>query len=117
MRNRNHYPDEWFDVIRPDILKRDNYKCTKCGLRHKSTGYYDKRKVFVVVDEFTEKWARVHGFKIQKISLQIMHIDQNKGNNDYKNLASGCPKCHLNFDREFNKVKRLMSKANRAQKP
>lgn len=114
MRNRHQYPDEWFDVIRPEILKRDNYKCQKCGLKHKSTGYYTPQKTFLVCDEFQKEWALKHGFKVQKISLQIAHLDQNKENNEYSNLQTMCPKCHLSFDRPFNTAKRLMSKKDRA---
>lgn len=108
MKNRNNYPENWFDVVRPDVLKKDNYKCKDCGLKHKSIGYYDNKGNFIECDEFMVKWAKNSGLKVQKISLQIAHLDQNPSNNNYENLECKCPKCHLRFDEPFNKVKRLM---------
>lgn len=116
MRNKHHYPENWADTIRPAILKRDAYKCTSCGLRHKSVGYYDHRGTFVECDALMAHWAKTQGFKVQKISLQIAHLDQDKNNNEFTNLSAKCPKCHLNFDRQFNKAKRLMSLRTRAIK-
>lgn len=107
MKNRGNYPENWFDVIRPDILKKDNFKCKDCGLKHKSVGYYDRKGNFVECDNFIKDWAVKNGFKVQKISLQIAHLDQNPSNNNYSNLECKCPKCHLKFDEPFNKMKRL----------
>lgn len=38
-------------------------------------------------------------FKIVKIVLTVAHLDRNKDNNKFSNLAALCQKCHLNYDR------------------
>lgn len=110
MKNKHRYPENWSDVIRPAILKRDNFKCDGCGVKHRSTGYYDFSGKFIECDEFMVKWAKEKGFKVQKIFLQIAHLDQDPSNCSEDNLKSKCPKCHLNFDRAFNNIKRLQRK-------
>ena len=37
--------------------------------------------------------------KAFKVVLTIMHLDHNRKNNDYSNLAAGCQKCHLTYDK------------------
>lgn len=109
MKNTHLYPENWNDTIRPDILKRDNYKCTICGVAHRATGYYDKAKNFIIADSWLQQWAIANGYKIQKLHLQIMHLNHMKDDCNYSNLAAGCPKCHLNYDREFNSLLRKMA--------
>ena len=110
MRNRNNYPENWFDVIRPEILKRDKYKCNECEAHHRQHGYYDGDKFYVLLDAFQIAWAKKQGFKVQKIHLQVAHLDQDPSNNNYDNLVSKCAKHHLRFDNVHNTAKRLMRK-------
>lgn len=114
MKNLHLYPENWADTIRPAILKRDHYKCVKCGIGHRQIGYYNAKGEFIDCDEFMQTWAKAQGFKIQKIHLQIAHIDHMKENCDENNLEAQCPKCHLNYDREFNMILRKF--AGRQQK-
>lgn len=106
MQNRNNYAPEWFDTIRPAILKRDNYKCQKCFVKHRSKGYYDSHGNFVECDQFMLDWAKRNQLKPITIYLHVAHLDQNPANNSESNLKSLCPRCHLNFDRPFNLIKR-----------
>lgn len=108
MKNKHKYPDNWADTIRPEILKRDKYTCNDCGAVHRQYGYYVGNQFFPLDDHFQIDWATKQGHKVTKIHLQIAHIDQNPANNDYSNLQSKCPKCHLRFDNQFNAAKRLM---------
>lgn len=108
MKNRFQYPQEWFDTIRPAVLKRDGYKCTTCGIAHRATGYYDHKKIFIPCDEFMIAWAQKQGFKIQKIHLQVAHLNHKKDDCRTENLETKCPKCHLNYDRAFNQILRRM---------
>ncbi len=110
MKNKHKYPENWTDTIRPEILKRDKYTCSDCGVIHRSTGYYVQNRFMPLIDEFQIKWAKDQGFKVSKIHLQIAHLDQDTSNNNYSNLLSKCPKCHLRFDNLFNSAKRLMRK-------
>lgn len=98
MRNRNRYADGWQDVIRPAILKRDNYKCKRCGAPQRSVGYYEPNETFIVCDPFMEAWAKRSGKKLYRIHLQVAHLDNIPGNNEPKNLQTLCPRHHLQMD-------------------
>lgn len=97
MDNSQYHPD-WKDVIRPAILKRDGYKCSDCGIRHKSRVYKSSRGAYVVCDEFIEAWALGQGKKVFTVFLNVAHLDHDKTNNNGKNLISKCPRCHSLFD-------------------
>lgn len=107
MNYKNYHPD-WQDIIRPAVLKRDSYKCRHCGINHKSVVYLDSRNKYVECDDFIEDWAKANGKKPYKLFLHVAHIDQNKSNNDFKNLMTLCPRCHSSFDAEFKKFKRII---------
>lgn len=98
MRNKSRYADEWKDVIRPDILRRDLYRCTQCKAPQRSIGYYDKNESFIPCDFLMADWARAHGFRMYKIHLQVAHLDNNPANNEYSNLRTLCPRHHLQLD-------------------
>lgn len=106
MRNKKEYPENWGDTIRPDILKRDNYKCTKCGVKHRTTYviFADGHKMAIPKSE-KEEWQS-YGEKVITVYLQIAHLDHLKHNHAYDNLAAMCVKCHLNYDRDFNNIVR-----------
>lgn len=65
----------------------------------------------------SEAWS-LDGLKSTKIVLTIAHLDQDKTNNDYENLAALCQKCHLGIDlnhhianaRETNRKKKGLQK-------
>lgn len=73
--NSNHKGKIRFGGMKEIVLKRDGYKCTKCGMTN---------------DEHIKKWGRV---------LTIQHKD-NKGryskekNNNLNNLKTLCLRCH-----------------------
>lgn len=107
------YPPDWKDKIRPDILRRDHYKCKFCRIQHRAIGYRDKSGQFIECDNFMEMWAEKAGKRVFQVILTIAHLDQNIENNDYSNLAALCQKCHLNHDRPYNQVKRSAGKRKR----
>lgn len=107
------YPENWKDRIRPDILKRDNYKCVPCGVRQRARGYRDSNKRFVECDGFMEVWAYNNNIKIFTIFLAIAHLDHNIQNNKYANLQSMCQKCHNNYDQEFRKLNKMVNRSKR----
>lgn len=108
MKNKHLYSKYWYDIIRPRILLRDNYKCTHpgCNVRHKAVGYYNAVHQWVECDSFMSNWASKNGFNVQTISLQVIHIDQDPSNNEDSNLKCLCPKHHFIFDLPFNILKR-----------
>lgn len=104
------YDPSWQDVIRPQILKRDNYKCTECGVRHRSRVYVDSRKNYVECDAFMELWCKSNNKKVFTLYIQVAHLDQNKNNNDPSNLSSLCPRHHSLYDANAKKMQRIMYK-------
>lgn len=109
--NYSEYHPDWRDVIRPAILKRDNYRCRVCGILNKSTVYKTASGAYMECDEFIAQWAEVHGKKPFKISLQIAHIDHDKNNNDPSNLITLCPRHHSKMDADHKKLMRISFKA------
>jgi 5-methylcytosine-specific restriction endonuclease McrA len=100
------YNPLWKEKIRPEILKRDNYKCVKCSAQHKSKGYRDQNNIFHECDQFQIDWAKRNNIKIIRIILTVAHLDHDRTHDEYSNLASLCQRCHLNHDRADNILKR-----------
>jgi len=109
MRNRHKYPANWFDELRPAVLKRDKFQCQHCGTTQRAVGYYDDRGLFIECDDFMQAWAKKNGFKVRRIWLQVAHLDQDTTNNDLSNLRTLCPRCHLRHDNAHNVTKRKQS--------
>lgn len=114
------YPANWKTEIRPNILERDGNCCKFCKVPNGEIvcrGKWNGKAVWqddngaihdaengdflgdsYVGDVFTNESQRV-----TKIVLTIMHLDHDTTNNDYSNLAAGCQKCHLNYDKDHHK--------------
>lgn len=103
------YHPDWKDIIRPAVLKRDQYKCRQCDVKHKSRVYKNSRGKYVECDSFVERWAINQGKKVFTLYLQVAHLDNNKENNNLINLLSLCPKCHGKYDKEYKKFMRLLT--------
>lgn len=112
MKNRNLYHPNWNDIIRPEILKRDNYKCQNCGLKHRGLYLVDEKGKHIEIDKEEYIEALRNDEKVKKIFLQVAHLDHNIKNNNYENLKSLCPNCHLNNDRVYNQIKRKSKMQN-----
>jgi hypothetical protein len=104
------YPIDWKDIIRPDILKRDGYKCVFCKQPNRMLYVIENNTPYYFNDEFTKAYYAGKNIKIKKVVLTIMHLDQNITNNNYSNLASGCQRCHLKYDKKQHIVSRLSNK-------
>lgn len=102
----SQYHPDWKDVIRPQILKRDGYKCSDCGVRHKALVYRQANGSYYECDEFTYEWAKANGKKPFKMFLQVCHLDHDKSNNDPSNLLTKCPRCHGKFDKAHKHIMR-----------
>tara|TARA_R110000868_G_scaffold42833_4_gene144472 strand:+ start:429 stop:770 length:342 start_codon:yes stop_codon:yes gene_type:complete len=107
--NYKEYSPDWRDIIRPRALMRAQYKCQELGclVKHKQIGYYDARGNWIECDEFQQAWAKTQKIKLQKIYLQVAHLDQNPANNSDSNLKAFCPQHHFAYDRFYNNIKRI----------
>lgn len=97
--NDLRYSPQWRDVIRPRILKRDNYKCKGCGLPSNARYVMDDRGNWTVLDEVVERWAERHNETVRKAILAVAHINHLTFDNREENLKSLCRRCHLEHDR------------------
>lgn len=110
MRNKNRYPENWLDTVRPSILKRDGYKCRECGIPHRSYVVKNQDKTYSEISQLQMVQFREQGKQAFRIYLQIAHLDNNPANIKESNLISLCPPCHLKLDSPF---KQLLRKANK----
>lgn len=99
--NYKEYHPEWKTKIRPDILERDNNCCKFCGVKNKSIIHRYGKGIndwqYWPQGMESEAWT-LDELKSTKIILTIAHLDHDKNNNDYDNLAALCQKCHLGID-------------------
>lgn len=109
--NLKEYHPDWRDIIRPNILKRDGYRCKVCGVQHKARVYKLTRAGYHVCDQFTEAWAKANDKRVFTLHLVVAHIDQNKQNNDPSNLMTLCPFHHAKFDAKHKALKRKIKLA------
>lgn len=109
MRNKSHYPENWNDEIRPQILNRDDYKCTTCGIKHRVYVFIDSTGKRIVVDKKEHEELKAEGYKTYRIYLQVAHIDCNKQNNSDSNLTAQCNLCHYRRDKDWKKMLRIAS--------
>ena len=63
---------------------------------------YKKAKEFASINNMFGIEDGTCDYRYIVIVLTIMHLDHNIENNDYENLAAGCQKCHLNYDKEYH---------------
>lgn len=110
MRNKEDYPENWTDEIRPRILKRDGYKCTKCGVRHRVYVLIDSDRNYNIIDARECEEYKKYGANCYRIFLQVAHLNSDKSDNGDSNLAAMCPRCHHRYDLAHKKVMRLASK-------
>jgi len=113
MRNKELYPENWTDTIRPTILKRDNYRCKLCNIKQRSYVLIDSKGIKTTIDKDEFEEYKPFGARVFRVFLQISHTDNNKSNCIESNLITLCPWCHLSVDKEY---KRILRKAP-AQKP
>jgi len=104
------YAETWTDVIRPEILKRDNYKCQDCGIQHKRYILREKNGSWKYIE--SSEYVEYCTLKIRayRVYLQVAHLDNNKENNSSDNLKTMCLWCHLKYDKYWKNLLRLAKK-------
>ncbi len=115
MKNKHRYSPNWNLIIRPDILKRDKYKCVICGIANKQAIAYKTTNQIIKIDNDEIQEFKNDNYKSYIVYLQVAHLDQCTDNDDYSNLRSLCPICHLNYDKQFksfNRISKRIEKEN-----
>lgn len=99
-----NYPPNWRTEIRPAIMARARNKCERCCVEHCSIILAKSRHLLVEPLPYKEARARVDCYhepdeRAIVVVLTIAHLDHDTRNNDEKNLAALCQKCHLLHDK------------------
>lgn len=107
MRNRHRYPRQWHDTIRPEIIKRDEYKCKLCGIKHRQLVAKKETVGLIRIDNDEMNDYKDNGYKVYRIYLQVAHRDNDPTNNNYENLVSLCVACHARIDAPYKRLRRI----------
>lgn len=107
MRNKSLYPENWCDEIRPSILKRDNYKCCDCGIKHRVYVFFDEKKKRVVVTKDEYEYLKENGYRTYRIYLQVAHLNNIKSDCRPENLVALCNICHHKRDVHHKALMRI----------
>lgn len=108
----NKYPKNWKSEIRPAILERDGNKCKWCGVPNYSVIIRAKDGSWEILEPSTSLEAlELDGVRLTKIILTVAHVDHNRYNNDFNNLAALCQRCHLNHDKGQHRMTRERKKS------
>lgn len=87
------YPPDWKTRIRPAILARAGNQCEQCGaVNHQPNPRTGSRVV-----------------------LTIAHLDHDRTNNDFGNLAALCQACHLTLDGKQHAVNARQTRRRKQQ--
>jgi hypothetical protein len=92
----SNYHPKW-TLIRRLVLKRAGNCCENCGVENHSTiqGLAPEIRMPVLFDDLD----RVHvEAPARVVILTIAHVDHDRTNNRFENLAAWCQKCHLAHD-------------------
>lgn len=92
------YPDNWRSEIRPAILERDGHRCKFCHVKN----YSELPAKCCKEPIFDESNRCSCGKRRPKVVLTIAHLDHDTTNNDEKNLAALCQRCHLTYDAKLH---------------
>lgn len=106
----NDYHPKWTLISRLIRKRRAKNRCEWCGLPNglvidKETRRYPAPAQWELFHEdlynphsdFTYS-ALLKRYGFTKVVLTVAHIDHDKNNNHFKNLAALCQKCHLTHD-------------------
>ena len=106
--NYKDYHPKWRLISRLIRFNRANNKCEKCGVPNHSIieRKGDKYKIILRSGQ-VKLYVKNHGYTVKELCkehegtyvvLTVAHIDHDKTNNRFWNLAAWCQRCHLLHD-------------------
>lgn len=109
------YHPKWSLISRLIRFKRANNRCEFCGVLNKSLikrlGKMKFRQLYAneidmvfsrVRNKHTTPTESLKHYGFTKIVLTVAHLDHDKNNNRFHNLAALCQSCHLHHDRHHH---------------
>lgn len=99
--NYSEYHPKWKLISWLIRLKRAGNKCEWCRAPNNTLIYRpheDKSKWELWPEGMASEALNVDGCKAIKVVLTVAHLDHDKTNNRFKNLAALCQRCHLRHD-------------------
>lgn len=109
--NKKLYPTNW-KGIRANILKRADNECEFCFVRNGAIGYRTSDGSFYEAS-LSYDYDFYEDRKLIKIVLTIAHLDHDPTNNDPKNLAALCQRCHNRYDSLHRKTNARKTRRDR----
>ncbi len=111
--NYSEYPPYWKKLSAHIRFVRAGNCCEWCGVRNGAMiirSDYDPSRYLEIDPNDVDQWlingepvefweTGEFGDKWVKVVLTVAHIDHDKTNNYFSNLAALCQRCHLNHDR------------------
>ncbi len=106
------YPPNWKE-LRAQVIIRANNKCEFCGVGNGLIGQRDKDGTFHELTPMQTEAAALDGEKTIRIVLTVAHLDHDEENHNVTidRLRALCQRCHLNYDRDEKKRRRINKKA------
>lgn len=97
--NYKEYHPKWRLISRLIRFNRAKNKCEWCGAPNGELVYREKNGTCHLWPEgMAGEALTIDGYKATKIVLTVAHIDRDKNNNQFNNLAALCQRCHLRHD-------------------
>ena len=114
---RFFYPIDWKELSREIRFGRAKGKCEACKRPHgklivQVDGYWWDADAGLWRDERGRRRAvfpALDRIKMKTIWLSTAHLDNNPGNNTWKNLKALCPRCHLAQDKQHHLAQRRIT--------
>jgi 5-methylcytosine-specific restriction endonuclease McrA len=103
------YPKDW-KAIRIRILDRDGWHCQRCLIEDDTPIHIIARGVWATITEEQYVLLKQQNQVVQRLRLQVAHINNIKNDISPENLISLCPLCHLRMDAPFKRMLRISNK-------
>ena len=116
--NYSHYHPKWTLISRLVRYHRAKNQCEWCGAPNGQYIYRLQKgcTAWAIWPEGMQGEALgLDGHKPSRVTLTVAHIDRDRTNNRFSNLAALCNGCHLNHDRAAHAYSRRYGRQTKYQ--